>query len=155
MFKIMGLALVATFLLLPESEQQHATFSKYKTIQAYEVRPGILMMPTFSTDGELCEVGLEKLHYTPEMVVLSPELSRDQIRQIFDELAPGNERGSRPANLLERGTIEQEGDALVENDVYENVSLHIYSEASRVSKHGATVVTDVAATIDWKRPGCK
>jgi hypothetical protein len=29
--------------------------AKYKAVEAYEVRPGILVFPTYSEDGEVCE----------------------------------------------------------------------------------------------------
>lgn len=155
MFKIMGLVLTITLPFLGALEPQHRMFSKYKEVEAYEVRPGILVMPRYSKNGQVCEVGLEKLHYMREKVVLSSELSREEIHRIFDELAPVNERGSRPTNLVERGDTEVEGNAQVENEVYENVSLHIYSEGSLASSERGTVVSDVAATIDWNRPGCR
>jgi hypothetical protein len=45
---------------------QSSRFSKYKTVEAYEIGPGILMMPNFSSDGQVCEIGLEILHYSPK-----------------------------------------------------------------------------------------
>lgn len=153
--KRLGLVLTVTFLLLGGSVSRHATFSKYKPVEAYEIRPGILMMPTFSADGRLCEVGLEKLHYTPDKVVLSSALSRAEIQQIVNELAPVNERGPRPTNLLARGGTEIEGRALVDDEEYKNVSIRIYSEASARSSPHHIYETDIVATINWHHPGCK
>jgi hypothetical protein len=155
MTKMMGLVFTITFLLLGASELQHVMFSKYKPVEAYEVRPGILMMPTFSADGQLCEVGLERRHYTPDKITLSSELSRDEIHQIVDELAPVKERGSRPANLIEQGSLGIQGNALDEDEEYENVSIRIYSEASHTSSQHEIVASDVVATITWKHPACE
>ncbi len=155
MSKMIGLLFTATFLLLGASELQHVMFSKYKPVEAYEVRPGILMIPTFSANGQLCEIGLEKLHYTPDDIILSSELPRDEINQIIDELAPVKERGSKPTNLIEQGSLGIQGNALDEDEEYENVSIRIYSEASPASSQRQIVASDVAATITWKHQECK
>jgi hypothetical protein len=61
MSKLFGLVVVAMF-LLPTVNPAHEKFAKYKAVEAYEIRPGILMMPRYSADGQVCEIGLEKLH---------------------------------------------------------------------------------------------
>jgi hypothetical protein len=154
MSKIIGLVITITCLFLGSPEFQHAMFSKYKVVEAYEVRPGILMMPTFSRDGQLCEVGLERLHYTPDKITLSSDLHREEIYRIIEELAPISTRGARAKNLLERGGLEIQGNALVETQEYENVSIRIYSENS-ASGPRDIVAHDVVATIAWKHRECK
>jgi hypothetical protein len=155
MFKIIGLVFTSTFLLFGASELQHAMFSKYKTVEAYEIRPGILMMPSYSVDGHVCEIGLERRHYTREKITLSAGLSRKEIYQIFDELAPASERGARSTNLLEQGAVDREGNALETSDEYENVSIRIYSEVLSNSSQSGVSANDVVGTITWKRRKCQ
>src|SRR5208282_383403 len=104
MSKLIGLACVF-MLLFPTMKPQSKKFSKYKAIETYEVRPGFLIMPRYSDDGLVCEIGLEKLHYSPEMIRLDSSLSREEIDQIFDELVPADERGPKTkdfgANLID------------------------------------------------------
>jgi len=78
-------SVVVAMLLLITSNPGRERFAKYKAVEAYEIRPGILMMPKYSTDGQICEIGLEKLHYSPDMIRLDSSLSRKDIDQIFDE----------------------------------------------------------------------
>ncbi|MFZ0304506.1 MAG: hypothetical protein WAL75_17575 [Terracidiphilus sp.] len=155
MSKMIGLVFTATFLLLGPSELQRTMFSKYKTVEAYEVRPGILMMPTFSRDGQLCEIGLERLHYTPDKITLSSDLSRQEVYRIIDELAPLNERGSKATSPLEQGVVDRQGNALVTSEEYENVSIRIYSEATAASTQREITASDVVATITWKHRNCQ
>jgi hypothetical protein len=155
MFKTIGLVFTSTFLLLGASGLPHAMFSKYKTVEAYEIRPGILMMPSYSTDGQVCEIGLERRHYTREKVNLSAGISRKEIYQIFDELAPVNERGSRSTNLLEQGAVDREGNALETSEEYENLSIRIYSQALATSSQRGVSANDVVGTITWKHRKCQ
>jgi len=98
MSKLVGLTFAAVFLLLV-ARPQNDKFLKYKTVEAYEVRPGILMMPGYSKNGEVCEIGLERRHYSPEKIYLDSALSRKEIDQITDELVPANERGSKTKTI--------------------------------------------------------
>jgi hypothetical protein len=69
-------------------------FSKYHSIEAYEIRPGILMIPRYSQDGQVCEMGLQRMHYSPEIVRFDSSLSRSEIDGLFDELVPADEERS-------------------------------------------------------------
>jgi hypothetical protein len=75
-------------LLLLTASPQTTSMAKYKAVEAYEVRPGILMFPTYTEDGQVCEIGLERRHYSPEIIRLDPNLSREDIDAIVDELDP-------------------------------------------------------------------
>jgi hypothetical protein len=121
--KLLGLGTAVVLLL--QGNAMHENFAKYKKIEAYEVRPGILLMPSYSADGQLCEIGLEKLHYSPELIRLDSGLSRMEIDQIFDELVPAEERG--PKSKDPSGTlITQGGQSLTTNVDFQNVSIQIY-----------------------------
>jgi hypothetical protein len=148
-------SVVAGMLLLPALNPGRERFAKYKAVEAYEIRPGILMMPRYSADGQVCEIGLEKLHYSPEMIRLDSSLSREEIGQIFDELAPSAERGPKPTDLLEQGTSIQ-GSSMVSHEEYQNVSIQIYSALTVNAKGRITEVGDqLAATLKWKNRTCQ
>jgi hypothetical protein len=152
MLKLIGS--VAAVLLLAAAIPAREKFAKYKAVEAYEIRPGILMMPRYSADGQVCEVGLEKLHYSPEKIRLDSSLSHKEIEQIFDELVPSDERGPKPTGLLQQGMTTQSGANMVSNEEYQNVSIEIYGSASPAGKSG-TQVDEVAATLKWKNRKCQ
>ena len=144
MSKLIGLAFVA-MLLLPPANPHTQTFAKYKAITAYEIRPGILVMPRYGTNEEVCEIGLEKLHYSPEMIRLDSGLSRAAIDQIFEELAPTSERDSK-SNDLTDNLIAQNGSSLTTITDFEKVTILIYGLASSGARHSVTT-DNVVATI--------
>jgi hypothetical protein len=136
------LCAACALLLLLTAPPQNSTFLKYKAVEAYEVRPGILMFPRYAEDGRVCEVGLERRLYSPEKVVAYSTLSRQEIDEIVNELAPGSERGPRSessvTSLIGRGmtTLEQ----------YENVTVQIGSALIENPGENA-IVDDVTAVI--------
>jgi len=152
MSKLIGLA--GTFMVLfvamrPQSDK----FPRYKAVEAYEIRPGILMIPRYAADGRVCEIGLERRHYSPEMIRLDSSLSRKEIDEIVDELAPENERGPKEGGLL--GDIASiDGGSLTTSSTYENVSVEIYSKLLP-SKNLQIAEEGVAATLTWKNRKCQ
>jgi hypothetical protein len=141
-------------LLLPTSNPGRERFAKYKAVEAYEIRPGILMMPRYSADGQVCEIGLEKLHYSPEKIRLDSSLSRKEINQIFEELVSSDERGPKPTSLLEPGLTTFSGRGMVSDEEYQNVSIRIYGDVSPGGEAAATV-DEVTATLKWKNRNCQ
>jgi hypothetical protein len=126
-------------------------FAKYPKIEAYEVRPGILMMPRYTATDEVCEIGLEKLHYSPELIRLDSALTRDEINQILDELVPTDERG-KPS---ERATMTESGPGLITTMDFENVSIQIYGATSPSTRKNDIRVNEVAARVKWKLRICR
>jgi len=154
MWKVIGSAITALFLVLvagPRNEK----FSKFKAVETYEIRPGILMMPRYALDGQVCEIGLERRHYSPGKIYLSSTLSSKDIDQIVDELAPANERGPM---VKEDGGLEdlilESGTQLTTMVSYENISVKTYSNVSPSSNKRKIVADDIAATITWKNRKC-
>lgn len=127
---------------------QAGELKKYKTVEAYEVRPGILMMPKYAQDGRVCEIGLQRRHYSPEEIILDSAISRKELEQVLEELVPVSERGSRiqdfGANLA---TIS--GTGVATNTAYENVSIKYYARS--VSD---PLPTDIVVTVRWKNRKC-
>ena len=151
--KMISLAWMIMFLLFFGSPQS-SRFSGYKVVEAYEIRPGILMMPRYTHDGQVCEIGLERRHYSPEQIRLDSSLSRKEIDQIFDELVPVNERGPKKKAPGGRDQISEAGNGLVASSEYENISIQIYSAVSSSKKH-EIVVDDIAATLRWNNRKCR
>jgi hypothetical protein len=145
--------LCAATLLLPLPNPVGGRFEKYKAIEAYEILPGILAMPAYSTDGQVCEIGLERRHYSPDKIELDSGLTREEIDRALDELAPLNERGNR-SKEFEKDLITQNGNAITTSIDYENVLLQIYGEGSHATK-GKVIETNIAATIRWKNRKCE
>ena len=142
-------------LLLLVASPRSDKFTKYKAVEAYEIRPGILAMPRYSKDGQVCEVGLEREHYSPELIRLDASLSREEIDKIADELAPVDERGAKTKGLTERDLILRDGGSFTTLIDYENVSIMIYG-AELPSRHRSQVVQDgLAAVIHWKNRKCQ
>jgi hypothetical protein len=154
MSKIVGLTCAAMLLLLTAAAPQSGQFSKYKAVEAYEIRPGILMMPRYSADGQVCEIGLEKLHYSPEIIRLDSSLSRAEIDQLFNELVPADERGPRSKDF-ERDLITQEGGGITTTAVFENVTIQIFGKDLSAPHKHEIVEDDIVAIVRWKNRKCQ
>ncbi len=146
MTRLTGLACAIAFLLLPVNSQNER-FSKYKRVEAYEVRPGILMMPRYSPDGQVCMVVLQKDHYVNEVALLDSTLPREVVTQIFDELVPPSERGPRSTNDEMARLSVYAGNSVTSLLDYKNVSLEISRQASSLG--------DTVAVIQWKGRPCQ
>lgn len=153
MSKLVGLPCVLMILFVamkPQSEK----FSKYKAIEAYEIRPGILMMPRYSDDGQVCEIGLERRHYSPDMIGLESGLSREEIDQVFEELVPTNERGPRSKDFR-RDLIVMGGHAITTIVDFQNVTIQIHGSEVSASSKREIVEDGIAATLQWKNRKCR
>ena len=147
------LSAACVLLLFITASPQKNPMTKYKAVEAYEIRPGILMLPTYSEEEQVCEVGLERRHYSPEMIRLDSTLSREDVDAIVDELAPASERGPESQNPL-NDLILVVGPGRTTFEQYENVTVQIESAVIANSKK-KSIVDDVAAVIIWKHRKCK
>jgi hypothetical protein len=131
--------------------QRGDKFSKYKAVEAYEVRPGILMMPQYAADGEVCEIGLERRRYSPKMIQLDGDIQGKDLNDIVDELAPDAERGLK--DVIER--TEEDGGGMTTFRDYQNVSVVIYSHVLNNERRNIEVEPNIAVTIAWKNHKCE
>jgi hypothetical protein len=154
MAKLLWLAGFALLTVVPASSQ-NPQFSKYKKVEAYEVRPGVLMMPRYTSDGQVCEIGLEKRLYSPEMIRTDSALSSDEIDQLVDELAPESERGPKLTGFAGRDSVLIDGHVITWTRNYENILVYIYAPQSARCKKGICTEGDVTVTIDWKNRKCE
>lgn len=133
------------FALRPWSDE----LKKYRTVEAYEMQPGILITPSYTAKHEVCQVSIEKRHYSNKGVVdVDATMSNEQIRQLFDELAPKGERGQPGWKLPEGAEVtDVDGGVRTTHVIYENVSLTMYGKAGSQEY--------VAAIISWNKQQCK
>jgi hypothetical protein len=146
MMRLIGLTCAIAFLLFP-AKPQNERFSKYKRVEAYEVRPGILMMPRYSADGQVCMVVVQKDHYVNGVAVLDSTLPREVVTQIFDELVPPSERGPLSTNNEMARLSVYSGNGVTSLLDYKNVSFDISRQASSAG--------DIIAVIQWKGRSCQ
>lgn len=148
MFKLTILTYTVALLFLPIGPQ-NAKFSKYKAVEAYEIRPGILMMPQYSEDGQVCEITLERTNAAAETINLTPTLPRKTVMELVDELAPVGERGPRTMDFGRDYVSQHTGESVTTFAEWENVAVNIYGRASTRGESG-----DVVVTIHWKKRTC-
>jgi hypothetical protein len=129
MTKLIGLTCALALLVVP-AKLRNGPFSKYKRVEAYEVRPGILMMPRYAADGQVCMAVLQKDHYVDGVKELDSTLPREAIMQIFDELALPAERGPLTLNKEFDRLEFYGGNTVTAFHDYKNVSIDISRPAS-------------------------
>jgi hypothetical protein len=140
-------------------------FSKYEPVEAYQLQPGILIMPKYTADGQVCEIGLEGRQYSPELIRVGSRLSHEEVERYVDELVSSDERGPKTPMF---GTINEttisggrlkgknfspassETGTVQTIESYENVTVTIYGDASEKCNLGS-----VAVTIKWNNRRCQ
>jgi hypothetical protein len=150
------MATLSALFLLPliAGTSDNQSLSRYKAIETYEIRPGIVIMPRYTSGHEVCEVGIERRHYSPEIIRLNSDLSRKEVDQIVDDLAPPSDRGPA-ANIGKIGNelMSQEGNSFATSIDYQNVTVQIYGPATEPDS-GDVVIENIVATIRWKNRKC-
>jgi prepilin-type processing-associated H-X9-DG protein len=145
----LGMVLMSMVFILATLNQHK--FNRLPSVEAYEIRPGILTMPSYSDAGQVCQIVLERRHVSPKNVDLDAEMSGEEISRIFDELVPKEERGQPKLNLGNNGNISMvDGHVLTTIAVYENVSVRMYGKSKDTGSKSY-----VAATIDWEKRKCR
>lgn len=152
--KMLIIALVYLALPAPFARGARVNFSKYKSVLAYEVRPGILMLPSYSAKGHVCEIGLEVLHYSPKVIRMDSSISHKEIIQILDELVPAAERGPKSKSdsqgLAIGGTFSRT--TLIE---YKNITLEIIDRVKPDIGISEPALNNLVAVIKWKHRKCR
>jgi hypothetical protein len=147
------LFVTCVLLFLPVGPPQKNTFAKYKAVEAYEVQPGLLMFPRYAEDGQVCEIGIERRHYSPEKIVLYSTLSRNEMDAIVNDLAPPNERGPGPGGPF-NGLVAVMGHGKTATEEYQNVFVRIHSVLYDAPDK-QLITDDVVMTIEWKNRKCQ
>jgi hypothetical protein len=117
---------------------------RYPAVMAYEVRPGVLMIPRYADDGQVCEMTLEKrFSLTPKEEAYTSSFSAGLLKGLLDELVPPAERGEEARRLLPGSFVA--GGVFHDEREFDNV---IVVENGTVSD-GIEMVT-----IRWKQRTC-
>lgn len=149
---VLGFIGAVFFAAHPEREN----LSRLKRVEAYEVLPGIVALPRYTADGQICEIALEKLHHSAGTIRLDPTLTSTEVDQIAEQLVPSDERGPKPKDPLERGGGSFSGKVMETNEEYQNISIHTYREVVGTFGRDNISVGDItAATIEWKNRTCR
>jgi len=92
-------SLIILTVVVPGFSQTAADLEKRygSPIKEYEVRPGIVMMTTFSDDGRVCKMYVERRHFSETGFDQRLYLPQEMIIELIDELVPPEVRGgTRP-----------------------------------------------------------
>jgi hypothetical protein len=135
--------------------QYTSTFkTKYTVITSYEVRPGILMTPTFAPDGRVCRMVLEKMRtrVTDKKVSIDTEsyLSKAEVQELLAELVPVSERGKQLTDFENwLGSVTLTGSYIVTRYLYQNVAIEVDGIAQ---ESGSS--SDIVVIIEWRDRQC-
>jgi hypothetical protein len=119
--------------------------AKFHPVISYEVRPGIVMTPKYASDGQVCEMVLERRHKTETSINFDVLLSKELIEELVDQLVPKIERGKDLTELL-NSTID--GGFVTTEYAYENVLIKVYG-TTRPQPSG-----DMVVIITWRKRVC-
>lgn len=145
--------LIVLFLLFIAKPKGGPEFTRYKAVESYEIKPGILIMPRYSHHGQICEIGVEKRLYSPERVSVDPTMPRKKIQEVFDELVPMQVRGPLSKDFGD-DLIFPGARSITTTIGYQNVVLQIFSERLLSPHKNEIVEGDIAAKIQWRNRTC-
>jgi hypothetical protein len=146
MMKLITSICLLAFAVGPSSDR----FRKYHAAEAYEIRPGVMISPVYTASHDVCEISIERRHYSNNNVDMDALMSKGQILSLFDELVPKEERGG-PAGRLPPDTEITEGDLgmLRTRIPYENVTLAFFGKKDSPERQKY-----IAAIISWNKLQC-
>src|SRR6266704_3810829 len=121
---VLVLGFISTILFAAHPEREN--LSRLQRVDAYEVRPGIVALPRYAADGQICEIALENLHHSAGTIRLEPTLTSTEVDQIANQLVPSDERGPKPKDPLERGNGSFSGKTMETREEYQNISINTY-----------------------------
>ncbi|MGO9862202.1 MAG: hypothetical protein ACLPLR_01215 [Terriglobales bacterium] len=119
--------------------------AKYRQITSYELRPDIVVTPKYATDGQVCEMAIERRQRTETGIVFAAPFSEHEVRQFMDELVPEAERGR---NLTKTLNTRVDGGFITTEYTYENVVVRMYG-ITRPAPAGDRVII-----ITWPKRTC-
>jgi|ERR1019366_1910374 hypothetical protein len=124
--------------------------TKYREVISYEVRPGIVMTPKYTADGQVCSMLLERRQETDTEIKLGYAISEKDVTELIDELVPKSVRGAG----VYKGLAKEGPEMYIASGItrlvytYENVSVEVLGLAK--PKDGARL----AITIYWPKTPC-
>ncbi|MBO0910324.1 MAG: hypothetical protein J2P13_00915, partial [Acidobacteria bacterium] len=101
--KLSALTITVVFVMLlitlGAAQMQRQLEEKYPKVNAYLVRPKILLTARYSADGRVCEMVLQPVRWTGDTILLLP-LSEEETIRIVEEIVPQSARGKKLGGLL-------------------------------------------------------
>lgn len=143
------LFLVLGFAFSSRPQSAAGLSATYPVVISYEVRPGILMIPRYTADGQVCEMSFARQHMTRSGVCLDSRISDKLANDIVNELAPPAARGEElhePPHPS--GVVVTAGRTDITLYNYENLEVTFATLSGE--RPGV-----VAAVISWKNRTCK
>jgi hypothetical protein len=130
------------------AQTQDQLGSRFKRLSAFEIRPGIVAFPTFSKDGNVCRLTIQKMQpFESSNSDTDQMIPSAFVDQLVDEVVPPPERG-KPSKYLSTDSYIAGGAAFIKQD-YENVSVGIYGTSVIGRENGATLVV-----VTWRNRTC-
>ena len=134
---------------LGAAQTQGQLEEKYPKVNAYLVRPNILLTARYSADERVCEMALQPVRWTGDTVLLFP-LSEEETIRVVEEIVPESDRGKKLGGLL--GTDDKvsafHGHSFTTPYTYEKITVNF---AGTADKGGANMV----AVVTWRDRSCK
>jgi len=132
------------------AQNQRQLEQKYPKLNAYVVRPNILLTARYANDGQVCEMVLETRRWTGESIALMSALSEDETVRVVEEVVPESDRGRKLKTPL---GSEVSGGAITTRYTYENITIDFVGPWSN-SSHDM-VVGYMLAFVTWRNRSCK
>lgn len=138
------------FTSVPSKPQTAADLSsKYPVVSSYEVRPGILVIPSYASDRQVCELWIQKQNATRSGIRLDNYMSDELIKEIVDELVPPSVRGKSSRGEEWDGVDLIVGVVWIVSYQYENLTITV-SQRTENPRQGPRILV-----ITWKNRACK
>src|SRR5579864_3453984 len=132
----------------PVRGQNAANFgARYAQGTEYRIRPGIMMIPSYGSDGQVCKVLIERhseVTASETTVELGRPISDELARALVDEIVPPAERGAEvkdPDGFID-ATVA--GGVVTARCVYKNVIVRVYGDAR------SDPMSNLVLTITWR-----
>jgi hypothetical protein len=142
-------SLIILILGVPVFTQTAADLEKKygSPVKEYEVRPGILMTATYSDDGQVCKMYVERRHFSETSFDQRLSLPQEMIIELIEELVPTELRGGKTEGDGFSRITGQLSDRIHD---YQNVSTTVLASAASGDCNGGA-----ALIIKWKNRACK
>jgi len=133
------------------AQNQRQLEQKYPKLNAYVVRPNILLTARYATDGQVCEMVLETRRWTGEgQIVVMSALSEEETIRVVEEVVPESDRGRKLKTPLGSAVS---GGSRTTRYTYENITIDFVGPWS--NSHPDMVVGYMVALVQWRNRSCK
>jgi hypothetical protein len=125
--------------------------NKYRRITSYELRPGIVMTPEYTREGQICQMVLERRQRTKSGFLLANTFTEKEVAELVDALVPTADRG----NVVPVGLSQGKGpEGYVASGIVRWVSTYENISVESVGIADPRPSGIVYATITWRNRSC-